>query len=297
MTRRFSSFLLAIIAILAIGTIDSQAQYLLTRHVRDVVRNGNAQLVGQLPAGQLMTLNIVLPLRDQAGLESFLTDLYDPSSPNFHHYLTVPEFTARFGPTQADYDAVVSFAKNNGLTVIGGSRDGMEVQVKGPVSAVEAAFHVSMRTYQHPTENRTFFCARPRAHHRPALQLWHVSGLDNYSIPHPLTSRRATTQQAHGIDRRQRGLPCHHRLRPLGFIPRQRHARRLLRQRTALTGAGQNLGLFEYSAPTSPTSPPTSRTSARPTTCPSPCSPPMAPAPPASIPAGGIATTPNRPST
>ncbi len=90
MARRFSSFLLAIIAILAIGTIDSQAQYVLTRHVRDVVRNGNAQLVGQLPAGQLMTLNIVLPLRDQAGLENFLTDIYDPSSPSFHHYLTVP---------------------------------------------------------------------------------------------------------------------------------------------------------------------------------------------------------------
>ena len=30
------------------------------------------------------------------------------------HFLTVPQFTARFGPTQADYDAVVKFAGTSG---------------------------------------------------------------------------------------------------------------------------------------------------------------------------------------
>jgi kumamolisin len=33
----------------------------------------------------------------------------------------------------------------------------MDVQVKGSVAAIETAFHVSMRTYQHPTENRSFY--------------------------------------------------------------------------------------------------------------------------------------------
>ncbi|MGC1361718.1 MAG: protease pro-enzyme activation domain-containing protein [Silvibacterium sp.] len=245
MTRRFSSFLLAIIAILAIGTIDSQAQYLLTRHVRDVVRNGNAQLVGQLPAGQLMTLNIVLPLRDQAGLENFLTDLYDPSSPSFHHYLTVPEFTARFGPTQADYDTVVTFAKKNGLTVIGGSRDAMDVQVRGPVSAVESAFHVSMRAYKHPTENRNFFSPDREPTTNLSLQLWHVSGLDNYSIPHPLYVKKSDYAAALGID--ARNVVSH---ATTGSGPSASFLGSDMRAAYygsgSLTGAGQNLGLFEY---------------------------------------------------
>ena len=33
----------------------------------------------------------------------------------------------------------------------------MDVQVKGPVSAVQTAFHVNIHTYQHPNENRTFY--------------------------------------------------------------------------------------------------------------------------------------------
>ena len=71
------------------------------------------------------------------------------------------------------------------MTVTGGSRDGMEVQVKGPVSAVEKAFHVSMMNYQHPTENRTFFAPDREPTTTLGFSLWHVSGLSNYSIPHP----------------------------------------------------------------------------------------------------------------
>src|ERR1019366_6414655 len=134
----------------------AQTQSLMTRHVREVTRNGEVQSLGRLPATQILQLDIVLPLRDQAGLDSFLKELYDPASPSYRHFLTVPEFTERFGPTQEDYDAVVRFARTNGFTVVGGTRDGMDVQIKGPVSAVETAFHVSMRTYQHPTESRTF---------------------------------------------------------------------------------------------------------------------------------------------
>jgi hypothetical protein len=33
----------------------------------------------------------------------------------------------------------------------------MNVEIKGPVSAVQAAFHVNMHTYQHATEGRVFY--------------------------------------------------------------------------------------------------------------------------------------------
>ena len=159
MIRRLSIFLITIVAMVAGGNIvcQAQSQPLLTHHVREVTLNGQAQSVGRLPATQSMRLDIVLPLRDQAGLENFLQELYDPSSPFYRHFLTVPEFTARFGPSQEDYDAVVRFAKTNGFTVVGGSRDGMDVQIKGSVATIETAFHVTIGVYQHPTENRTFY--------------------------------------------------------------------------------------------------------------------------------------------
>ena len=104
-----------------------------------------------------MQLNLVLTVRDQAALDTFVNEVSDPVSPLYRQYLTVTEFTSRFGPTSADYQAVVQFAEENGLTVVGGTLDGMNVQVQGPVSAIEAAFHVTLATYQHPTENRIFY--------------------------------------------------------------------------------------------------------------------------------------------
>jgi kumamolisin len=104
-----------------------------------------------------MRIELVLPIRDQAGLDSFLQDVYSPSSPNYRHFLSVDEFTARFGPTQADYDAVIQFAETNGLTVVGTSRNRMNVDVAGSVANIEEAFHLKMGVYQHPSENRTYF--------------------------------------------------------------------------------------------------------------------------------------------
>ena len=244
MIRRIGLIFLAI-ALVSIVAVDSQAQYMSTHHVRESVRSGQAQPVGRLPAGQIMTLNIVLPLRDQAGLELFLADLYNPNSFSYRHYLTVSEFTDRFGPSQADYDAVVHFAKANGLTVFGGSRDGMNVLVKAPVSAIESTFHVSMRTYQHPTENRIFYSADREPTTTLPFHLWHVSGLDNYSIPHPLFVKKSDYAQAHGIDAKT--LVTH---ATTGSGPSASFLGSDMRAAyyggTALTGAGQNLGLFEY---------------------------------------------------
>ena len=30
--------------------------------------------------------------------------------------------------------------------------------------------------------------------------LWHISGLDNYSIPHPMLVKKSDYAEAHGID-------------------------------------------------------------------------------------------------
>jgi subtilase family serine protease len=96
---------------------------LLTRHVREVTLNGQAPLVGRLPATQSMRLVLVLPHRNEAELTALLKELYDPSSASYHKFLTVEEFTARFGPSQEDYDAAIRFAEANGLTVVGTSRN------------------------------------------------------------------------------------------------------------------------------------------------------------------------------
>jgi subtilase family serine protease len=245
MIRRISSYLLTTVAIVSISTPGTQAQSVLTNHVRDAVRSSEAKSVGRLPATQIMSLDIVLPLRNQAGLDMLVSEINDPNSARYRQFLTVQEFTAAFGPTEADYDAVVQFAKMNGFTVTGGTRDGMEVQVKGPVSAVEAAFHVRMGTFQHPTENRTFFGPDSEPTTDLAFNLWHVSGLDNYSIPHPMLVKKSDYAAAHGMDANK--VVSH---ATTGSGPSASFLGSDMRAAyyggTALTGAGQSLGLLEY---------------------------------------------------
>ena len=104
--------------------------------------------------------------------------------------LTVEEFTTMFGPTQQDYDAVLRWAEANGFTVVGTSRNRMNVDVTGAVAAIETAFHVNMGVYQHPTENRTFYAPDREPAVDLPFPLWHIAGLDNYSIPRPLLVRK-----------------------------------------------------------------------------------------------------------
>jgi subtilase family serine protease len=247
MVRRLGLFFLAIGALIAIAAMNSQAQgqSMLTRHVREATLNGQAPSVGRLPATQSMHLNIVLPLRNQPELDNFLRQLSDPTSGMYRRFLTVPEFTEKFGPTQQDYDAVVRFAKANGFTVVGGSRDGMDVQIVGPVSAVEKAFHVTMGTYQHPTEGRIFYAPDREPTVDLSFPLWHVSGLDNFSLPHPLYVKRSDFAAAHGIDAEK--VVSH---ATTGSGPSASFLGSDMRAAyyggTALTGAGQNLGLFEF---------------------------------------------------
>jgi subtilase family serine protease len=223
----------------------AQAQYVSTHHVRDAVRTGVAAPTGRMAPSQTLSLNIVLPLGDEAGLKSFLDEVYDPNSSSYRHFITPAEFTERFGPTEAEYAAVVKYAQTHGLTVTGGSRDGMEVQAKGSVSAIESAFHVTMKTYQHPTEGRTFYGPDREPTTTLPFSLWHISGLDNYSLPHPLVERKSDFAAAHGIRAEQ--VVSH---ATTGSGPSASFLGSDMRAAyyggSALTGAGQNLGLFEY---------------------------------------------------
>jgi subtilase family serine protease len=245
MVRKMALCLLTVGGILSIATMNSQAQSVLTHHVREVSRNRQAKSHGLLSPAQILQLDIVLPLRDQAGLNTFLKEVYDPASPSYRHFLTVPAFTERFGPTEQNYEAVVRFVKSKGFTVVGGSRDRMDVQIKGPVSAINPAFHLKMRTYQHPTENRTYYAPDREPTTKLKFPLWHISGLDNYSIPHPLFLKKSDYAKAHHM--KPEDVVSY---TTTGSGPSASFLGSDMRAAyyggTTLTGAGQNLALFEY---------------------------------------------------
>jgi subtilase family serine protease len=237
-------FLIPAVALFSVMGTQASAQSVRTHHVPQAVASGQARLVSALPATQSLRLDIVLPLSDPDGLDTFVKDVADPTSSSYRRFLSVSEFTARFGPTQADYDAAVQYATSNGLTVYGGSRDGMDVQVEGSVENIERAFRVKMGVYQHPTENRTFYGPDQEPTAGLPFALWHISGLDNYSIPHPKVVKRSDYAKSKGID--PKTVVSH---ATTGSGPSASFLGSDMRAAYyggALTGAGQNLGLLEY---------------------------------------------------
>jgi len=208
-------------------------QRTLTRHTRDVVTSGQVARVSQLPSDRVLKLAIMLPLRNQAALNTLLNDLHNPQSPSYQRYLSVQQFTDQFGPTQADVDAVAAFAKANGMTVTRSTSNRMVVDVSAPVASVQKAFHVTMGVYKHPTENRTFYAPDREPTADLKVQLWHIAGLDDFSPPRPLLrfadkGNLHTEQTGSGQDGQFLGSDM----------------RAAYYGGTALTGAGQTIGIF-----------------------------------------------------
>jgi subtilase family serine protease len=156
----------------------------LSGHVPAAVKS--LQPLGRFPGTNHLNLAIGLPLRNQAELSNLLQRIYDPSSPNYHHYLTPGQFTEQFGPTEEEYQKVIQFAQANGLTVTKTHGNRMLVDVAGNIPDVEKAFHVTIRTYRHPMEARNFFAPDVEPTVDSSVPVLHVSGLDDYVLPKPL---------------------------------------------------------------------------------------------------------------
>jgi hypothetical protein len=191
-----------------------------------------------LPATNQLRLIIGLPLRNQETLTNLLHQIYDPSSPNYHHYLTPKEFTQRFGPTEKDYQAIIAFAKANGLTVTGTHSNRTLLDVNASVSDIEKALHTTMHAYRHPTEARTFYAPDSEPSLDLTLPVLAICGLDNYVVPRPMIVRKDRATQANNATPAVGSAPDG--VSYMGYDFRAAYV-----PGTTLTGSGQAVGLLQ----------------------------------------------------
>jgi len=163
-------------------------------HVPSVVAHLSS--LGRLNGTNELHLAIGLPLRNQSAMYSLLQQLYDPSSPNYGKFLSPQDFAEQFGPTEADYQSIVNFARTNGFTVVGEHSNRTLVDVVGKVSDIQRAFHVSLNTYQHPKESRKFYSPSTEPTVDPSLPILSICGLNNYTLATPLSRSLATNSLA-----------------------------------------------------------------------------------------------------
>jgi subtilase family serine protease len=84
----------------------------------------------------------------QGALEALLAAQQDPTSSNYHKWLTPEQYADRFGMTQNDLARVSAWLQSKGLSVNGTARGRNRVFFTGSVSQIEETFRTEIHRYQ-----------------------------------------------------------------------------------------------------------------------------------------------------
>lgn len=142
---------------------------------------------GAVP-GDTMLEHLTLVLKrspqQQKAFERFLQELQDPSSPNYHRFLTPVQVGKRFGASQHDIEAVAGWLRSQGLRVNSVFNSRMMIDFSGNASLVGAAFATEMSYYEVKGERRMGTASDPQIPAALAPVIQSVSGLNTVN-DHP----------------------------------------------------------------------------------------------------------------
>jgi photosystem II stability/assembly factor-like uncharacterized protein len=153
----------------------AKAQYVrLNKQVPPTVSDSTARFVAHVPGSFKMSVNFGLPIRNLKALNSLI--LQEAKS---HQYLSRAELYQDFAPTKAQYSALASWATSQGLKISYRADDRLNLGVKAPASAVEAALQVQENIYRAGPKGQEFYANANGARVPASLGIQSISGLNN----------------------------------------------------------------------------------------------------------------------
>src|SRR5215469_13091671 len=180
------------VAIIARAKQDD-SPYLLSSQTVPLV--SHAQSLGAANAQQQLNLSVGLQLRNRQELQGLLSDMYNPQSSLYHHFLTPQQFAAEFGPTAGQQQQVIAYLRQQGLGIVHVSSNGLLIDASATVAQAESAFRVTINNYR---QGANVFYANANAPTIPGSLssiIASIGGLDNSVHMHPLAHLAAS---AHG---------------------------------------------------------------------------------------------------
>ncbi len=102
--------------------------------------------------GSNLTVTVALKLRNTDEMMNVVQSLYTEGGAQYHKFLSSQQFNDRFGPTDATVNSAMKSLSAAGLTVT--RLDGNLLKVSGPQAAIEAAFGVSLHSFEIPAHGR-----------------------------------------------------------------------------------------------------------------------------------------------
>lgn len=131
-----------------------------------------------------MFLQLQRSPEQQQALESFLGELQDPDSPNFHKWITAEEFGARFGLAPDDINMVTDWLHSHGFTV-NVIYPNLVIDFSGTAGQVRQAFRTEIHRLAAHGQTHLANMSDPQIPAALATAVAGVTALHNF-MPHPL---------------------------------------------------------------------------------------------------------------
>ncbi|HUX73249.1 MAG TPA: S53 family peptidase [Steroidobacteraceae bacterium] len=114
-----------------------------------------AQDLGPAAASGSMTVTLWLQAPNaDAAAERAVRELYDPSSPQYHHWMSESQASALLAPPAGQVRLVQQYLQAHKLRVVSTDADGLYVRAQGAVADVQNAMHVAIHNFK--IQGRTF---------------------------------------------------------------------------------------------------------------------------------------------
>src|SRR5947209_20175680 len=113
-----ASLMLIAVSLLAMRVVvraNQNSRTLFSGHTVPLIQQ--AHLVQNASHSQQLNLSIGMKLRNSSYLDSLLSTIYDPNSPQYRQYLTRDQFNQLFAPTTDQLQQVVSYLQSQRVTV------------------------------------------------------------------------------------------------------------------------------------------------------------------------------------
>ena len=156
--------------------------------------NDRGPVAGDFPLDH-MQLQLRLPPEKEQELERLIDELHDPSSPNFHKWLTPDEFREQFSLAPQDLDTISAWLQSQGFTV--NVTYPRSIDFSGTAGQVQNAFQTEIHNLDVNGESHIANMTDPKIPAALAPAVVGVVSLNDFR-PHPLNRQRADFTVAGG---------------------------------------------------------------------------------------------------
>ena len=213
----------------------AQTQALPNHHPLWAISSNSTGLVpADLPLNQ-MTLVLSRSQQQEQAFEKFLADQQNPSSPDYHHWLTPAEVGERFGLSEQDIETITGWLQSQGLHVNWVSPSRIFIGFGGTSAEIGRAFQTELRYYSVNGVQHMSVSSDPLIPQALAPAIKAVRGL--YTIDERPAHHISVLQSASPEMTNSQG---NHFIAPADFAT-------IYDLPASLTGAGETIGIVSWS--------------------------------------------------